>query len=254
MAGLRAFYEEAVPEIGATVVLNEAEGRHLARVLRARVGEAVELLDGRGAICHGVFAGERGRSAAVTVQAVGCVPRKSPELCLVQALPKGKGMDGIIRQAVELGVARIYPVLSERSEVRLDDARRSSKAEHWQAVAREACKQSGNPWLPEIGEAQGLGEALAALPGGCAGLAGSLEEDARPVWDVLAGLPGTISGVAVAVGPEGDFSTAEYSLLRERGFLPVRLTALVLRVETAALAMLSIVEAWSGRGAGDLPG
>ncbi|MGF1450354.1 MAG: RsmE family RNA methyltransferase [Opitutales bacterium] len=247
MAGPRCFVE-GVLRAGETLTLSAEERHHLTRVLRVREGGAVTLLNGAGAVAQGVLVAD-GRGASVSVEAVQTRPPPAVALHWLQALPKGRLMDTLVRQAVELGVRRIVPVTSDHCDVRLeaDSKRPQAKRERWRQAAIEAMKQSGTAWLPAIEPVQPLKTFLASRRASTAGealLVASLEAGAERLAGVLAQLPRTTTAVTVAVGPEGDFSREEYAALRLQGGLPVRLGESVLRVETAAVYALSVADQW----------
>ncbi len=243
MAGLRAYVTEALPESG-NVVLGEHETRHLVRSLRAREGDEVLLFDGRGGQWQGVLA-EAGRKEAVVAIEAQLPEAPRPMLTLAQALPKGKGMDDIIRRAVEVGVRAIHPLTTDHCEVRLDGDRAAQKREHWHVVAVEACKQSGSAWLPELAMPQRLDLWLEEYHPVETRFVASLEPGAPRLLEAVADEP---EGALVLVGPEGDFSEREYALIAHYGFTAVRLGDLVLRCETAALYALSVLDAHFKRG------
>jgi len=228
-------------EDGATRILLDAdEAHHLGRVRRARPGEAVEVLDGCGRLATGTWAGMEGRQCVVDVTGIRDWPRPQPRVWLAVAPPKGGAWGTILEQAVELGVARITPLLTERTELRLEGA---ARRERWRdkarAILREAAKQSGNPWLPELDAETPWLDWLRAEAPGWLRLRAGLEADARDLAEALrqAG-PGT-AGIAVAIGPEGDFTAAEAAHARDAGVLPISLGPWVLRTETAALTAVS---------------
>jgi 16S rRNA (uracil1498-N3)-methyltransferase len=173
------------------------------------------------------------------------LPRPPWEITLAQALPKGKLFESIIQKATELGVYRIVPLLSERVVTQVDDAGAAHKGEKWRQVAIEAIKQCGSGWLPQIETPTTPGEfancpmqfdldLVAALQPGSEHLRAHLvkfsSREGRPP-----------RSVRVWVGPEGDFTAAEYDLIQRGGALPITLGHLVLRVETAAIYSLAIV-------------
>jgi len=244
MAGFRSFlFPEARVE-GGRAILDARESYHLVRVLRARKGAAVEVLDGRGRRSQGRLAEVDAKAAAIEIEREERVEAPKPALALVQALPKGKTTDLILRMATEVGAARIAPVFTEHGEMRIEGGRLAAKMEKWRTTMIESCKQCGLPFLPELLEPVALPERLAQLPAGSGtlGLVGSLEAGSRPLAQVLGEASGGWEEVVVAVGPEGDFSEAEYALLRDSGFQPVRLGANVLRAETAAAYLMSVVD------------
>jgi 16S rRNA (uracil1498-N3)-methyltransferase len=257
MSGFRVYMPEGAPETGP-VELPAAEAHHLVRVLRARVGDAVTLFDGRGAAWEANLSTVESRRAVAQVHAREEVPAPAQPLVLTLALVKGKAFDEIVRQATQLGVSALRPVATARCEVKLASDRASSKLEHWRAVAVEACKQSGNLRLPELLEPLPLAEAV-KLPAALR-LVASLESGTLPLAQVLreaaasssagqthapeSAQPSASPGPwEIAIGPEGDFSPEEYALLRQSGYRPVSLARHVLRAETAALYALSVMDA-----------
>jgi len=171
----------------------------------------------------------------------------APRRILAQALVREQKMDWLIQKAVELGVHAIWPLQTDHAVVRIRAEEAERKAARWQAIALAACKQSGNPWLPEIALPRKLAEALATLraaPG--AACFGALQEGAVPLPDYFGRLRREeCPQVAAFIGPEGDFSPVEVEALLAAGVQPVTFGPIVFRVETAALFILSALQyAW----------
>lgn len=154
-------------------------------------------------------------------------------------------MDEIVRQATEIGAARIVPLLTERTQVHLDGDRAEKKVEKWRITAIEAAKQCGNPWLPEIAPIQKLAECLAATGDFDLKLVASLHAGTTSLKTALAHYRAHHARppqrVLWLVGPEGDFSPAEMTALIMAGAAPITLGPLVLRCDTAAICALSIL-------------
>lgn len=173
------------------------------------------------------------------------IPPLPYQLTLLQAIPKGKIIESIIQKAVELGAARIVPVLSERVVAQLDEESSTDKAEKWRVVAIEAIKQCGSAWLPQIEVPLSPKTFLARGEKFDLPLIASLQPDSRhprqyfkQYYAERKRLPQT---VGIWVGPEGDFTPAEMSAVKSAGALPVTLGRLVLRSETAAIYCLSVL-------------
>lgn len=219
---------------GSCVELPPDTAAHLAKVLRARVGDELILFSGDGREFSGAIETVRGSRVTASIGAGSDVDRESPlAVTLVQCIPRGDRMDFIVQKATELGVTRIVPVLSRRSVVRLDAAQAESKAAHWRAVAVNACEQCGRNRVPLI-------EAPAALLGYLGSSTGTsprlvLEPD-EAAQDLPAGLDGAVE---IAIGPEGGFAPEELEAFRIAHFSQVRLGPRILRTETAALAALT---------------
>lgn len=242
---MHRFFVPADQLLTNTPVLSGDEAHHCLNVLRHGEGDKIVLFDGRGneATAQIVSADKRQTTLSILHRgksaAVGC------RLTLAQAVPKGKNMDLIVEKAVELGAAEIAPLLSERTVVQLDVDEAASKREKWQAVAREACKQCGQNWLPEVA-APVTPKAFfeQRRPKGLL-LIASLQADARPIKEVLASYAEQQgrqpAEVTILVGPEGDFTPAEIGLAKSHGCLPVTLGPIILRTETAAIYCLSVL-------------
>jgi len=230
---------------GHSLRLDRREAHHAMHVLRLQPGEPVTVLDGVG---HEILArvADAGRDAVtLSVSRKNFIPAPSCSVTLLQAVPKGKIIESIIQKAVELGVRRIAPVLSERVVTQLDDADAKNKRDKWQQVAIEAIKQCGTAWLPQVESPLPFARVLASREPFDLSLIGSLQRERRHLREVLRGFAaqhgGSPRSVGVWIGPEGDFTTAEVKAIQDSGAQPVSLGRLVLRVETAALYCLSIL-------------
>ncbi|HEV7611818.1 MAG TPA: 16S rRNA (uracil(1498)-N(3))-methyltransferase [Steroidobacteraceae bacterium] len=229
---------------GSSVRLPPETASHLAKVLRARSGDSLILFNGDGREFTGAIETVRGSHVSALVGEGREVDRESPlNITLVQCVPRGDRMDFIVQKATELGVARIVPVLSQRSVVRLDKAQAESKALHWRAVAVSACEQCGRNRLPAIGAAQPLLNYLGdSTPSG--GLRLVFEPESAP--NAGAAPESAIVDAQIAVGPEGGFAAEELEAFRIAGFSKVGLGPRVLRTETAAIAAVVWLQARLG--------
>jgi 16S rRNA (uracil1498-N3)-methyltransferase len=237
---LTRVYVDARLTSDTVVELPRDTASHLAKVLRARSGDAIVLFSGDGREYAGAIESVRGSRVTAAVGAGADVDRESPfATTLVQCVPRGDRMDFIVQKATELGVTRLVPVLSQRSVVRLDESQSVSKAAHWRAVAVSACEQCGRNRLPIIETPTPLIDYLSI----CGAGAGSAPAGARlvlePDLDPAATLSNLETAVEIAIGPEGGFSDDELEAFRLAGFLRVRLGPRILRTETAAIAALT---------------
>ncbi len=247
---------------GSEVRLPASEAHHALNVLRLRVGAEVELLDGRGASALGRIAeAGHGRAVVRLERHLPPVERPGPVLHLAFATPKGKRLDWLLEKATELGAASLQPVLFERSVAGGDLT--AAKRERWLAHCIAAAKQSGLNWLPERRAPLPLADLLAgSLPP--VRLLGEASDDALPVRQALrppqSGNPNAkpetrnpeseIRDVesAILIGPEGGLTDGERAAAVGAGFVPVRLGAATLRIETAAVALLAAVIALAPAG------
>ena len=220
---LRNFRFDALKdtEISAPVNLERAEHNHLFRVLRARAGEIVGLLDGCG--WRGTAQVEKGNLLTLLSKELAPLPEKRIHLYI--APPRRQKMDSILKQAAELGVYRIVPVLCDYA---VSEPGENAVGGRWIDLLFEACKQSANPYLPQVSPMISFCEALEDARKNCQFLAyGSVREKGSFSFD---------SGDAAwFVGPEGGYSPEELEEL-EKIAHPIRLGSYILRVETAAIA------------------
>jgi 16S rRNA (uracil1498-N3)-methyltransferase len=244
--------------------LTGGEAHHARDVLRLKPGEKAVLFNGRGR----EITAELIEAADHELRFRKLTETESPPLkcriTLGQAIPKGKSMDLILQKAVELGVAEICPLLSNRTVVDLAPEAATQKKTKWQQVAIEAAKQCGQNWLPKVN----LPQTLKDFFGGVAvvvsttelkdrrltqpplrhfdlQLIGSLQPDAQHLKKILSHYveehKSPPTSVLMLVGPEGDFTPAELSLAKSQGCLPITLGPIILRVETAAIYCLSVL-------------
>ncbi len=227
------------------LVLAGREAHHASEVLRARRGEQVIVLDGAGRefLCEvsSVTPGE----VALRVAIANSIAPLPCQITLLQAVPKGKTFGVIVEKATELGAHRIVPILSERVVTQLDEENSAGKIGKWRQIAIESIKQCGSAWLPIIEAPVTPKEFLARKERFELSLIASLQDDRRSPREVFQSfvseqgrLPKTI---CIWVGPEGDFTPAEMSLIKSEGALPITLGPLVLRSETAAIYCLSVL-------------
>jgi 16S rRNA (uracil1498-N3)-methyltransferase len=229
---------------GVRVTFDREETRHLARVLRLGPGDLVLATDGLGQE-YTVRIDALGAAATGTVLAAAPRLTESPvAVTLVQSIPRGDKMEAIIRAATELGVTRIIPALTARTVVRLEEGRWGERLRRWQRVAREAAKQCGRAAIPEVMQPVPLPQAFADADSN--GLRICLWEAApSPLGDILQAADRPVS-VALAVGPEGGLSASEVAQAEVAGWAIAGLGPRILRVETASVAAIAVIEATFG--------
>ncbi|MGO3770646.1 MAG: 16S rRNA (uracil(1498)-N(3))-methyltransferase [Vreelandella alkaliphila] len=229
-------YVPAEFAVGATITLPDGPARHVTRVLRLGESAALMLFDGNGQEA-GVRLADVGRKqTTVIIEAVWPGSGESPlAVHLGQAISKGDRMDYAIQKAVELGVAAITPLYTERGDVRLKGDREEKKLAHWQAVAASACEQSGRAVVPPVYPPKALDDWLA--------------ERQEPLRLMLHLATGNVfsqqpcpASVALLIGPEGGLSAADINAATASGFTPLTLGPRVLRTETAPVVALTLLQ------------
>lgn len=228
---------------GREVVLPESAAAHLSRVLRLTVGDECVLFNGDGRDYSARITALGKRELRATVGAVHQVENESPlRITLLQGVARGEKMDLILQKATELGVTAIAPLWSQRSEVKLDEARAEKRLAHWRGVVAAACEQSGRARVPEVAAPLSLAAALAFLPTGGARLI--LDPEGELAFSNLG--VDTAAPVYLAIGPEGGWSPLDREQLRAAGFAGLRLGPRILRTETAGLAAIATLQARFG--------
>ena len=233
------FYFGGDLSLGARVALDKDAAHHASRVLRMNEGDHVNLFNGDdhlyGASILRITKGE----VMVVVQSRAAVSAESRlSVVLAQGIASGERMDFILQKSVELGVAAIQPIQTERSVVRLQGERTEKRAQHWQNLVAAACAQCGRNVVPAVLPISDLSSwlgSVSAVP--------ALRILLSPHAEQALGSLTPPSGlVHLAVGPEGGFSAQEEAALLQCGYTPTRLGARILRTETAALAALAAMQ------------
>lgn len=226
----------------STVTLDELASHHLARVLRAKVGEKVVLFNGQGDEYSAVIQDIHKKTVCVEVlKKIQRDVESALDLSLAQGISRGEKMDYTIQKAVELGVKRIIPLFTERCNVKLDSERGEKRLQHWQSIIISACEQSGRNCIPDI-----------HMPGTLESWLPTVTADHRLVLSPYAksrlkDQPIQSSArVVLLIGPEGGLSDKEIALAEQFDFLPLNLGQRVLRTETAALAAISALQSVFG--------
>ena len=240
------FHLDAELAPGQRLDLPAESARHAARVLRLHADDPIAVFDGRGAEHRAVIEMVSPTAVAVRVGEALGEQRESPlRLLLAQGIARGERMDLVVQKATELGVHGIQPLVTRRSEVRLD-ARRSARREaHWHAVSVAACEQSGRTRLPEVFPVREFAAWLDQLDDPFDTRLLLAPGATRP----LARCPPPAGGAWLLVGPEGGLDGTEVDTARAAGFDAVALGPRTLRTETAALAVLTLAQgAWGDLG------
>jgi 16S rRNA (uracil1498-N3)-methyltransferase len=220
--------------------LEEKESRHALKVLRLKAGDAVELLDGSGKSFGGFVVGEEAGLLRVQLDAnSGRQRMHAVPASLVCAVIKPDAMDWMIQKACELGVAGIFPVLTERSVVKLAEDKWAARTARWQRIAEESCKQCGLTFVPCVAPLARFGDFIRTKQGYGKILIPTLGLKGEPLKKALG--EKAPQDVLVMIGPEGDFTEKEVAEAVQAGAEPVSLGPLVMRSETAAVYALSAI-------------
>jgi 16S rRNA (uracil1498-N3)-methyltransferase len=233
-------YVPAALVAGSELALPEGPARHVTRVLRMGEGAPLVLFDGQGLEAGVRLVDVSRKQTLARVEAVWPGSGESPlSVHLGQAISKGDRMDYAIQKAVELGVAAITPLYTERGEVRLKGDREDKKLAHWQAVAASACEQCGRAVVPPVHPPMTLQAWLAER-----------QEPLRLMLHLATGnafdRQDRPAAVALLIGPEGGLSESDIAAAQTATFTPLTLGPRVLRTETAPIVALSLLQHYFG--------
>ncbi|MDG2052014.1 MAG: RsmE family RNA methyltransferase [Myxococcota bacterium] len=225
---------ESLPGVNETAVLPVEEGRHGGRSHRLRPGDTLTLTDGRGRIAHAeLLSGDRRETRVRVAEVHEFEPTPSP-LHVATAIPKGERMSTLLAMTTQLGITSYTPLHCERSVV----IPNPDPPPRWDRIVRENAKQSHQAWMPEV-------------------LSASSPQQWRPprgtprIWILDPSGEDTLGTAAadgngpqcLLIGPEGGFTSSEREALRRAGGKTVSLGGPILRIETAAVAAVSILGA-----------
>ncbi|MBB4078213.1 16S rRNA (uracil1498-N3)-methyltransferase [Lewinella aquimaris] len=214
--------------------LRDTEAAHVARVLRRKVGESIDLVDGKGGWYRGNITDISKRACTLEVDQLRQETHRSAHTLTLLVAPT-KNIDRfewILEKATEIGIDRIQPFFSEHSE------RTRLRADRLERVVEAAMKQSLRAWLPQLLDPCSFTEAVESAATGDKFLAYLGERNSPLLHQIVR----PRVDVSLAIGPEGGFSPAEASLALRHGFHYTSLGPHRLRTETAAIAAVHTVE------------
>ena len=231
---------------GDILALDASEQHHLLHVLRLRTDTPILAFDGQGREAETRLQyDDTEKSTYLMVSKMQASQQRDMQWILVPAIIKGARMDNLIEKATELGATRIIPIQTDRCVVRLTPPQAAKKIERWTRIAVSAAKQCGTPQLPAIEPVTDLQGALHSLQQKHIPiLQGALQGNPQPIATAIREhIAKKSPGIAILIGPEGDFTDTEYAQSAEAGCHPVSLGNLTLRAETATIYALSVLQA-----------
>lgn len=220
----------------ALVELEEAPSHHLSKVLRMQIGRELILFNGLGGEYSAVITAITKKSVSVTAtgfNAENCQSHLSLELAI--GISRGERMDWVLQKATELGVTKITPLITERTEVKLGSDRADKKLSHWQHTIVSACEQCQRNLLPELSKPLLFSDWLMQCTAELKFVLHHRDSQGLPTAK-------TTNSVALLIGPEGGLSETEISQAIAQQFAPLTLGPRILRTETAPIAAISVVQ------------
>ncbi|MGZ3580780.1 MAG: 16S rRNA (uracil(1498)-N(3))-methyltransferase [Syntrophales bacterium] len=217
--------------------------RYVKSVLRMKKGDQLVLFDGAGWEHVAVIKNFSADGINLEVIGKNRIQDESPRITLLQALPKANKMDSIVRKATELGAHTIIPFRSARSIPQLTTEKARARVSRWRSIATEAARQCGRADIPGINDVLSIEEMPASAEEGTLKIIFWEEESERGIKQILRDkrYEGT-RDITVMIGPEGGFSREEVASAVKRGFISASLGRNVLKVETAAVTIISIIQ------------
>lgn len=221
---------------GQNVLLDLDRSHYILDVLRLKTGDSLILFNGRGEEFQAKLIGIKRKLAEVNIEnIVENSTESNLKIHLGQGISRGERMDYAIQKAVELGVAEITPIITERCNVKLDVERSQKRLIHWQKIAISACEQSGRSKIPKIHPPQELSQWIRTATG----LLLVCDPQAK---SALSHYKTTVLEVSVLIGPEGGFTQDELSLSHTAGFSSLSMGPRTLRTETATIVALTLLQ------------
>jgi len=232
----RIYHPESL-SINREIELASQAAIHLTRVLRCKEGDQLVLFNGDGNEYSATITRIHRNHVAVKILSLKNINNESPlHITLVQAISKGERMDYTIQKAVELGVSKVIPVITERS-LSLKSDRVQKKHQHWLGVATSACEQSGRNTIPEISLPVLFSDWVTNNDKNSLGLMLAPAADTH-----INQINFSNQNINLLIGPEGGLSNNEISLSRQYGITGIKMGPRILRTETAAVTALSIIQ------------
>ncbi len=243
----RFFVDKNAAVDGSKIVISGEDAKHISLSLRSKPGESFTVCDEDG-VEYDCVVSEITKNEVymdvVSKQMSKAEP--SVEVTLYQALVKSDKFESVIQKSVELGVAKIVPVVTERCVSRPDDASLSKKLERWKKIAKEAAMQSGRGRIPAVENAVSFSQALEKMKGDDCTFVCYEDLSHTPLSAVVAKSGDNVKSISFLIGPEGGISDKEAQMCRDAGIALAGLGPRILRTETAPLCVLSALMLLTG--------
>lgn len=219
------------------------DAHHIIKVLRYKLGDVIKISNGQDLEGTGVIEEVDKKNIKIKIRIIekNNIVKIRPVLSLYQGLLKGDKMDFVIQKNTELGVARIIPLITQRTVVDLSDKKIEARALRWEKIAKQASKQCMRPDMPRVEPVLNFNEALVDAKKHQKVLIPWELEKSVSLKNVLKPIDKSICNIAVLIGPEGGFSEEEVKIAIMEGFEPVSLGPRILRSETASITVCSII-------------
>ena len=240
---MRRFFVDNILPGNDFVSITGKEARHIRNVLRMKKGEMLILMDREGESYEATIEAVHHKEVKTRItKTIPPLPPSPLTISLAQALIKSHPMEYLIQKATELGIHSIHPFYSERTVIQLKSAHLKNKMERWMEIMKSSCKQCGRVSLPELNTPLLFEELINNAANTKTSKIMLWEDEDKGDLKELLRSWSSAPQIFVIVGPEGGFTINEINLARDAGFHTVSLGNRILRAETAALSLLSIIQ------------
>jgi len=217
------------------------EAHHVLDVMRLKKGDSIAAFDGEGKEFEGVI--KEVKKSEVIMEIIKTRTLDTQEaihITLAQAIPKKAKIDYIIEKCVELGVSRIIPITTNRTLVKFDNEKSEAKLKRWEKIIVSASKQCGRLTIPRIEKLTSVTEVIKDIDKYDLPLMACLYKDTKELKELISGFKG--KKIIIFIGPEGDFTAEEIGAAKNKGAKLISLGPRVLKTDTAALNLVSILQ------------
>ncbi|PUA27751.1 MAG: 16S rRNA (uracil(1498)-N(3))-methyltransferase [Cellvibrio sp. 79] len=231
----RIFTEQALIT-GELLQLEEAASHHLSKVLRMQAGRELILFNGSGGEFAAIIQEVSKKTVTVAIAEHIADNRESPlQLELAIGISRGERFEWVLQKATELGVTRITPLITERTEVKTGGERQEKLLDRWQQILISACEQCQRNLLPELSAPVQISDWLTTVNSDLRFVLHHRDSKTLPAEQKP-------QSVTLLIGPEGGLSESEITQAQEKNFNALTLGPRVLRTETAPVAAISLVQ------------
>jgi len=222
-------------------IVSESDYTHITKVLRLGAGDRITVFDTESTEYEGVIMDISSGTIAIQVVDTRRLQTESKlELNLFQAILKGNRMDTVISQATQLGVSGIFPVISERTQMRS-----TAKVDRWNKIARESTKQCGRTVPPAVSQPVDLQRSIEIRNESEMKII-LYENQSELLRDYMSSHEEPVRTINIFIGPEGGFSEQEITTAKEKGYTALGLGERILRAETASVVSLALLQSRYG--------
>ena len=240
---MRRFFVGKIIPAGGFLSIIGKEARHIVTVLRMKKGETLILMDREGQSFKATIEAVHYKEVKVRItKTIPPLPPSPVKISLAQALIKSHPMEYLIKKVTELGIGSIHPFYSERTVIKLKPEQLKNKMDRWMEIMKSACKQCGRVTLPTLNTPLPFEELINTVPNKKTLKVLLWEDEDKVDLKRLLTSMSFEPHIFAIVGPEGGFTSNEIKRAREAGFQIISLGKRILRAETAAVSLISIIQ------------